>query len=276
MIGLPSDHMSRKRSASRPRPSWAAAAPAFSAMPVEVGARAERLVAGAREHDDADVGRRRGRVAIASRSPLHHAVRHRVAPLGAVDRDAGDAARRLVQHLVGHRRDRRWMGHLVPRIARSAEVPWRCHARARDCHRHRAADPARHPRVVQAAVRHEAPLGAGCSAPASVIQLAPRVLHAPASLLAQRRLRPARRVVRVDPRLLRPQPPAARHVDRAHRHRVQRARDRAQPGHAREDPPRVAPRVVGPADREAPPAQTARQAAVPVRRHRPAAPVRRS
>ena len=65
----PSAHSSRNRSASSPRPSCAAAAPGVLGDAAEVGAGAERPVAGAGEHDDAHrVVGLRGRPT-ASRSP---------------------------------------------------------------------------------------------------------------------------------------------------------------------------------------------------------------
>ena len=68
----------------------------------EVGARAERPVARAREHDHSDrvVGARRGH---RLPEPGHHAVRHRVAALGPVDRDPGDAVADVEENFFVHR-----------------------------------------------------------------------------------------------------------------------------------------------------------------------------
>ena len=71
------------------------------AAAAEIGARAERLVARAGEHDDAHVvvgARARDRVA----QTLHDSERHRVATLGTIDRHARHARGVLVEHLVRH------------------------------------------------------------------------------------------------------------------------------------------------------------------------------
>ena len=230
--------MSRKRSASWPRPFVRVGAAlrdgALAAAAHEIGARAERLVARAGEHDDAHavVAARRGdRRAQA----LHHVERHRVAPFGPVDRDARDAVVDLVEHLASYH-DRGWYSRTLAGVLVY-------------CNRHRrgAADPAGDTRLVQAPARHRVALGR-LAVPGPRHPDRARVLHAPARALARLGLRAARRVVRAHPRLLLPQPGAARDGHRHHRDRVQLPGHRAEPGNAGEDPGRVAQRDVGAAD----------------------------
>ena len=222
-------------------------------MPREVGARAERLVARAGEHDDAHRRRRLGARAIASRRPLHHAVRHRVAPLGPVDRHPGDAAGDLVQHLVGstprHRRIvrdvREYRGRVMLVLGDRRCSP-------------RCSIPLRHARLVQATARHEAALG-----------LAARRRPRDPDRASSSRARPRRYWHNIGFGLL-----VASYVlvlAFCARNLVLRGMsivfigiacnalgDRAEPGHAGEDPARVAQPDVGAGDGEAPPAAARR------------------
>ena len=190
--------MSRKRSASSP-PACAAAAPAFSAMPVR-SAPAQKALSPAPVSTTTRTSasaRARHRVA----QPAHHAVRHRVAALGPIDRHAGDAAGRLVQQLVVHAATTsgprtpaivtnrclpalRLAGHR--RIVRDLAVPSIGHARARDRRRCRAADPARDARLLQAPDRTEIHWG-WLLAAGLAIQLGLEYFTMPPPVLAQRR-----------------------------------------------------------------------------------------
>ena len=199
--------MSRNRSASSPRPSCAAAAPAFSAMPPR-SAPAQNALSPApvstTTRTSSSACARAHRVA----QSLHHAVRHRVAPLGPVDRHPGDAAADLVQHLV---RSLTGSPRRSPGCGYATRGTVAGHARARDRRRRRAADPARS-RAARYKRLFETELALGLAA-----RRRPRRSSSCSStsrsraLLAQRRLRPARRVVRADPRVRALEPRAARH-----------------------------------------------------------------
>src|SRR3954468_21537636 len=204
--------MSRNRSARRPRPSWAAAAPAFSAMPVRSAPAQNALSPAPVSTTTRTASSARAR-AMPSASPL-------ITPYDIALRRSG----RLIVTRAAPPSTSYSTSPVIAGWYATCGVPWPGHARARRRLARCAARALGHARLVHATARHGDPLGMAAHGRARDPNRV-GVREPAAPLLAQHRVRVARRFLRARARVLRAQPRAPRHGDRTDRDRVQRAGD---------------------------------------------------